>query len=340
MLLCLERLMARRFVRPGRVGLNFARISQRLRVTVRQPETHDMTAEQPCKTVKTELLEIAYSELNPAGLRTAVLMHGWPDSPRTWHRVAADMADAGYRVLTPALRGFGATRFLSPDTPRSGQLSALGRDLLGFIDALDLQRPVLVGHDWGARAVANACGLRAGAASHLVMISVGYGTNDPNQKLTIDQSRRYWYHWFMATERGARFVREEGKAFAREMWDTWSPAGWYDSADFDETARAFDNPDWAAIVLHSYRQRWGHAPAYAEYADDDARLNPAPLLDVPTLVIHGGSDLCSLPEMSAGKEKFFSNRYERVVIDGVGHFPQKENPRRVADEILNFCKTP
>ena len=188
--------------------------------------------------------------------------------------------------------------------------------------------------------MANACGLHAGAASHLVMISVGYGTNDPNQKLTIDQSRRYWYHWFMATERGARFVREEGKAFAREMWDTWSPAGWYDSADFDETARAFDNPDWAAIVLHSYRQRWGHAPAYAEYADDDARLNPAPLLDVPTLVIHGGSDFVNHPDTSAGKEKFFSNRYERVVIDGVGHFPQKENPRRVADEILNFCKTP
>ncbi len=299
-----------------------------------------MTVQPQNKTVQTDILEIAYAEFNPAGSRTAVLVHGWPDSPRTWHSVAASMADAGYRVLTPALRGFGATRFLSPETARSGQLSALGRDLLGFIDALGLQRPVLVGHDWGARAVANACGLRPGAASHLVMISVGYGTNDPNQKLTLDQSRRYWYHWFMATERGARSVREDGKALAREMWDTWSPAGWYDSADFDETARAFENPDWAEIVLHSYRQRWGHAPAYAQYADDDARLNPAPVLDVPTLVIHGGSDFVNHPDMSAGKEKFFSNRYQRVVVDGAGHFPQKENPQRVAEEILNFCSTP
>ena len=111
-----------------------------------------MSAQQQNKTVQTDILEIAYAEFNPAGLRTAVLMHGWPDSPRTWHSVAASMADAGYRVLTPALRGFGATRFLSPDTPRSGQLSVLGRDLLGFIDALGLQQPVLVGHDWGARA--------------------------------------------------------------------------------------------------------------------------------------------------------------------------------------------
>ena len=298
-----------------------------------------MTAPQQNKTVQTDILEIAYAEFNPAGARTAVLMHGWPDSPRTWHSVASSMAEAGYRVLTPALRGFGATRFLSPDTPRSGQLSVLGRDLLGFMDALGLQRPVLVGHDWGARAVSNACGLRPDAASHLVMISVGYGTNDPNQKLTYDQAKRYWYHWYMATERGARAVREDGKAFAREMWDTWSPAGWYDNADFDETAQAFENPDWAEIVLHSYRQRWGHAAAFADYAADDARLNPAPRLDVPTLVIHGGSDFCSLPDMSAGKEKFFTNRYQRVVIDGAGHFPQKENPQRVTEEILQFCKT-
>ena len=107
-----------------------------------------MTGQHQNKTVQTDILEIAYSELNPAGSRTAVLVHGWPDSPRTWLSVAARMADAGYRVLTPALRGFGATRFLSPDTPRSGQLSVLGRDLLGFMDALGLQRPVVVGHDW------------------------------------------------------------------------------------------------------------------------------------------------------------------------------------------------
>ncbi len=288
-------------------------------------------------SVRTDILKIEYLEWNPSGLRTAVLVHGWPDAPRTWVPVAADLVDAGYRVLAPTVRGFGGTRFLSPDTPRSGQLSALGRDLLGFLDALRVDHPVLVGHDWGARAVANACGLRPGVASHLVMISVGYGTNDPNQKLTFEQTRRYWYHWFMATERGARTVREDGKAFAREMWDTWSAPGWYDPADFDETARAFENPDWAAIVLHSYRQRWGHAPAFIEYAEDDARLNPAPVLDVPTLALHGGSDFCSHPDMSAGKEKYFSSRYERVIIEGVGHFPQKENPRRVAGEILRFC---
>ena len=201
--------------------------------------------------VATERLDIAYLEWNPQGPRTAILLHGWPDSPECWKGVALLLADAGFRVLAPALRGFAPTRFRDPVTPRSGQLSALGRDVLDFIEALELDRPRLIGHDWGARAAANACGLRDGVASHLVMISVGYGTNDPSQPLPLVQARNYWYHWFMATPRGEQAVRQDREAFARMMWDTWSPAGWYDPADFNEAAHAFQSDDWPYIVLHS-----------------------------------------------------------------------------------------
>jgi pimeloyl-ACP methyl ester carboxylesterase len=152
--------------------------------------------------VSTPILEIGYLEWNREAKHPAVLVHGWPDSPEGWVDVARRMADAGYRVLCPALRGFGPTRFRDATTPRSGQLSALGRDLLEFIDALGLEQPLLVGHDWGARATANAFGFRREAGSHLVMLSVGYGTNDPEQKITYTQARNYWYHWFMATSRG------------------------------------------------------------------------------------------------------------------------------------------
>ena len=131
------------------------------------------------KTVDTPLLRIGYEEWNPGGAATVVLTHGWPDSPRGWRGVAPKLAEAGWRVLAPALRGFAPTRFLHGDTPRSGQLSALGRDMLDFIDALGLDKPALVGHDWGARAVANACGLRPDVARALVLMSVGYGTNAP-----------------------------------------------------------------------------------------------------------------------------------------------------------------
>lgn len=287
----------------------------------------------------TNRLDIAYLEWNPQGNRTAILLHGWPDSPECWKAVAPVLADAGYRVLAPALRGFAPTRFRDATTPRSGQLSALGRDLLDFIGVLELERPALIGHDWGARAAANACGLRDGVASHLAMLSVGYGTNDPNQSLSLPQARNYWYHWYVATSRGARVVREEREAFTRMMWDTWAPTGWYEQADFDEAARAFQGEDWAEIVLHSYRHRWGFAEGDPAYAEDEARLHPAPVLSVSTLVLHGGADPVNHPDSSKGREAFFQGRYERHVLDGVGHFPQREAPQTVADAILRFCQS-
>ncbi len=288
------------------------------------------------KFTETPLLRIGYKEWNPEGHRTIVLTHGWPDSLRCWHAVAPLLVDAGYRVIAPALRGFLPTTFLHENTPRTGQLSALGRDMVDFVQALQLHEPILVGHDWGARAVANACGLQPGIASHMVMLSVGYGTNDPHQALSIEQSHLYWYHWFMATARGMQTVREEGKAFAQHMWDHWAPKGWYLPHEFDQTALAFNNPDWAEVVLHSYQHRWGNAEGDPSYADDEAQLQPAPVISIPTLVLHGALDGASLPATSAHKEQFFSGRYERQVLPGVGHFPQREAPAKVAQAILKF----
>ncbi len=154
------------------------------------------------KFIDTPTLRVGYEERNESGNRTAICIHGWPDSPRTWNGVAGRLADAGWRVLVPAVRGFAPTTFRDPGKIRSGQLAALGCDLLDFIDALQLDRPALIGHDWGARAAANACGTRPGVASHLAMLSVGYGTNQPDQALSMEMLRNYWYHWLMATPRG------------------------------------------------------------------------------------------------------------------------------------------
>jgi pimeloyl-ACP methyl ester carboxylesterase len=269
--------------------------------------------------VDTSKLRVGYEEWNAQGARTVVLLHGWPDSPRCWQEVAP-------------------TTVLDPATPRTGQLAALGRDVLELIDALGLEQPVLVGHDWGSRAAANACGLRRDCASALVMISTGYGTNVPGQAISLEQARNYWYHWFMATPRGERTVRADPRAFARIMWDTWAPAGWYRPEEFEATAAAFDNPDWADVTFHSYRHRWGHAPGDPAYEADDRVLDPAPVLAVPTLVLHGEADSVNLPAMSAGKEGYFSGRYQRTTLPGVGHFPPREAPALVAQAILDFLK--
>ena len=290
------------------------------------------------KFVDTSLLRVAYQEWNPQGSTSVILVHGWPDSPRCWNAVAPRLAQAGYRVLAPALRGYSPTTFLRAETPRTGQLASLGRDLIEFVDALGISRPALVGHDWGARAVAIACGLMPGIASHLVMLSVGYGTNLPDQVISLEQAHRYWYHWLMATPRGDSIVRHDRRNFSRMMWDLWAPNGWYEPAEFEATADAFDNNDWADIVLHSYRHRWGHAPGDPAYAADELALNPAPVLSVPTLMLHGEADGVSSLATSANKEAFFSGPYERRLLPGVGHFPQREAPDRVADEVLAFLR--
>jgi pimeloyl-ACP methyl ester carboxylesterase len=300
---------------------------------------HDCAMKPTDQFVDTSLLRVAYEEWNPQGKSSIILVHGWPDSPRTWNSVAPRLADAGYRVIVPALRGYSPTTFLRADTPRTGQLASLGRDLIEFIQALGLIRPALVGHDWGARAVANACGLAPGIASHLVMLSVGYGTNVPDQVLSLEQAQRYWYHWLMATPRGEEIIRNDRRNFSRMMWDLWAPSGWYDPAEFERTADAFENDDWADIVLHSYQHRWGHAAGDPAYAEDERALNPAPVLSVPTLMLHGEVDGVTLLASSANKEAFFAGPYARHLLPGVGHFPQREAPERVAEEILAFLRT-
>jgi pimeloyl-ACP methyl ester carboxylesterase len=118
----------------------------------------------------------------------------------------------------------------------------------------------------------------------------------------------------------------------------WAPAGWYDPSEFEVTANAFENDDWADVVLHSYQHRWGHAPGDPAYADDERTLNPAPVLSVPTLMLHGEVDGVTLLASSANKEAFFSGPYTRRLLPGVGHFPQREAPERVAEEILAFLR--
>src|SRR5882724_3809621 len=102
-------------------------------------------SEPPTKRVRTADLEIAYEESGPAGGAPVLLMHGFPDDPRTWDGVVPALIDAGCRTIVPYLRGYGPTRFLRAETPRSGQQAALGHDLLGLMDALGIAGATLAG---------------------------------------------------------------------------------------------------------------------------------------------------------------------------------------------------
>jgi pimeloyl-ACP methyl ester carboxylesterase len=288
--------------------------------------------------ITTPTLTIGCEISGPESGAPAVLLHGWPDDARTWDRLLPALHAAGRRTFVPYLRGHGPTRFRDARTMRSGQLAALGRDVLDLADALGLARFAVIGHDWGARAAYIASCLDPARVARCVALSVGWGTNDPQQALSLRQVQNYWYHWYMALDRGGELVREDRRAFTRHIWTIWNPNWRVSEAEFAATAASFDNPDWAEVVLHSYRVRWGLAPTDPAYAEIEQRLAGTPAIGVPTLVLHGGGDPCNEPASSAGKERFFTGPYRRVVLDGVGHFPQREAADAVVAAIVPFLQ--
>jgi pimeloyl-ACP methyl ester carboxylesterase len=284
----------------------------------------------------TKLLDIACEASGPADGPPVILLHGWPDDARTWDRVLPALHAAGLRTIVPWLRGFGPTRFRAEETMRAGQITALARDLLDLADALGLQRFKVVGHDWGSRATYTAACLAPDRIERAAAISTGWNGIDPGQALPMPQVRNYWYQWYMATERGAALVRDDRETYTRYLWTLWNPGWTVPDAEFAATASSFVNPDWPAITLHSYRQRWGFAPDDPACEADEARIKADPRIRVPMLCLHGSEDPASGPGTSEGKEGFFLGPYERRVLPGVGHFPQRQRSEDVGELLVRF----
>jgi pimeloyl-ACP methyl ester carboxylesterase len=284
---------------------------------------------------RTSCLEVAFEERGEPRVGTVLLLHGWPDDVRTWDCVVGRLVPAGYRTVAPYLRGFGPTRFLDAATPRSGQLTAIAQDAVELADALGMGRFVLVGHDWGARAAYVVAALWPQRVERLVALSVGYGTNNnPSLRMSYRQVKNYWYHWFFHIDRGREAVERDRRALCRFLWQTWQPPAHFDQAAFERTAPSWENPDWAAVTLHSYQHRWGSVPGDGRYDDLEARMQGPPPVHVPTVVLHGGEDGANEPATSEGLEHSFRAGYARRVLPGVGHFPQREDPAAVADAVL------
>ena len=281
--------------------------------------------------IDTPLLRIGYeSRGGDTAAKTAVLLHGWPDDARTWDTVADGLVAQGYRTIAPWLRGYGPTTFLNASSPRSGQVVAFAQDVIDLLDALHLDRVTFIGHDWGARTGYALAALFPRRFDRLIVLAAGYETGiKSGDKISPQQAEAYWYQWFWNTERGREALHGNRREFCKLLWQTWSPHLWFTDAEFEATAVAWDNPDWVAITLHSYRVRWGNAPRDPRYESLQRQLDKHPKIDVPTTVLHGDEDGASLVDSSADQENDFTGGYARTVLSGVGHFIQRENPAAV-----------
>jgi pimeloyl-ACP methyl ester carboxylesterase len=293
----------------------------------------------PLKHLDAGVLNIAYAEAGRADGRPAILLHGWPYDIHSFVDVAPLLASAGYRVIVPYLRGYGSTRFLSTDTLRNGQPSALAVDVVALMDALKIEKAILAGFDWRARTAAIAAALWPERCRALVSVS-GYliGSRDAGKlPLPPRAELEWWYQFYFATERGRAGYDKYRRDFAKLIWQLASPRWSFDDATFDRSAASFNNPDHVAIVIHNYRWRLGLAEGEPKYDNLEQRLAQGPVITVPTITLEGDANGAPHPAPSTYAGKFSGKYLHRLITGGIGHNLPQEAPQAFAQAVLDVA---
>jgi pimeloyl-ACP methyl ester carboxylesterase len=303
-------------------------------------KTRTHTSFEALKQIDAGVLNVGYAEVGPANGPAVLLLHGWPYDIHSFVDVAPILASAGYRVIIPYLRGYGTTLFLSKDTPRNGQQSALAADIIALMDALGIEKAIVAGYDWGARTVNIMAALWPERCRAMVSVS-GYliGSQQVNKRpLPPAAELSWWYQFYFATERGRLGYEANTRDFAKLIWQTASPTWKFDDATFERSAAAFDNPDHVAITIHNYRWRLGLANGEAKYDAYEEALAKAPIIRVPTITMEGDANGAPHPDPVIYAKKF-SGKYEhRTMSGGIGHNLPQEAPQAFAQAVLEVAQ--
>jgi pimeloyl-ACP methyl ester carboxylesterase len=291
----------------------------------------------PLKQIDAGLLNVGYAEAGPADGPAVILLHGWPYDIYSYVDVAPLLASAGYRVIVPYLRGYGTTRFLSGETFRNGQPSAVAVDIIALMDALKIGKATLAGYDWGARTANIMAALWPERCKAMVSVS-GYliGSQESGKMpLPPKAELQWWYQFYFATERGRAGYDKYRHDFAKLIWQLASPKWDFDDATFDRSAASFDNPDHVAIVVHNYRWRLGLAEGEPRYGDLDKRLAESPVITVPTITLEGDANGAPHPEPSSYAREFSGKYAHRTIEGGIGHNLPQEAPQAFAQAVVD-----
>ncbi|MEV0588656.1 alpha/beta hydrolase [Nonomuraea sp. NPDC050310] len=292
------------------------------------------------KRIRAGVLEVGYAEAGPAHGPVVVCLHGWPYDIHSFVDVAPLLAAQGYRVIVPYLRGHGTTRFLSSRTFRNAQQSAIALDIIALMDALKIDKAVLAGFDWGSRTAGIIAALWPERCKALVSVSGYLITNLEANLSPLPPKAEYawWYQYYFATERGrlAMEDRDRRNALNRLVWDTVSPTWTFDDATFERTAAAFDNPDYAAIVIHNYRWRLSLADGERRYDALERRLAARPVIKVPTITLDAERDPFTAPPGDGSAYRgMFTGPYAHRLLPGIGHNLPQEAPTAFAQAVVD-----
>ncbi|GAA3070829.1 alpha/beta fold hydrolase [Streptosporangium carneum] len=314
-------------------------VSQAASATTRSAPAGAHTSFAALKQVRAGLLNVGYAEAGPARGPVVICLHGWPYDIHSFVDVAPLLAARGYRVIVPYLRGHGTTRFLSSRTFRNAQQSAIALDVIALMDALRLDKAVLAGFDWGSRTADIIAALWPERCKALVSVSGYLITNlEANlQPLPPKAEHAWWYQYYFATERGRLAMEDRTKRhdLTRLVWDTVSPTWDFDDATFERTAAAFDNPDYAAVVIHNYRWRLSLAEGERRYDGFERRLAARPAINVPTVTLDAELDPFTAPGDGSSYRDMFTGPYDHRTLKGIGHNLPQEAPTAFAQAVVD-----
>ena len=288
------------------------------------------------KQIDAGMLNIGYVDEGPADGPTVILLHGWPYDIHSFADVVPLLTSKGYRTIVPHLRGYGTTRFLSNETFRNGQPSAVAVDIINLMDALRIKSAIIGGFDWGAR-TANIIGALWPERCKAIVSVSGYliGSQESGKiALPPNVELLWWYQYYFATDRGKDGYAKYTHDFAKLIWKTASPKWNFDDAEFDRSAASFDNPDHVSVVIHNYRWRIGLAKGEEKYEDFEKKLALGPVINVPAITMEGDANGAPHADSSVYARKF-SGKYEfRLIKGGIGHNLPQEAPKDFADAII------
>lgn len=290
----------------------------------------------PVKQIKAGVLNTGYVELGPAHGRPVVLMHGFPYDIHSYVKVAPLLAAEGYRVIVPYFRGYGSTTFLSASMPRNVDQVAFALDILALMDALGIERAILAGYDWGSRTGDIIAAVWPRRVKALISVAGYLITNLAAQKLPLPPAAEndWWYQYYFDTERGVLGLTKYRYELGLFVWKFNSPTWKFSTGTYNQTAAAFNNPDYVSIVIGNYRWRQSLYPAEPEYASIEKKLQTAPAIAVPTITIDGRYDPFTPPGNGAAYRDKFTGKYDHRTFK-VGHNVPQEAPRAFAQAVMD-----
>lgn len=297
-----------------------------------------MTGWLDIATPDVTLRAVTWGNWDDTAAPIAVCLHGFPDTAQGWRKVAPQLADAGWRVVAPYMRGYAPS---SLSVEGSYHVGALMDDALRVLDAAGpTGRDVIIGHDWGAIAGAGLAAMPDSPFAKAVIMSVPpsasfrpLGRVPDAGRLAAQLPRQLFRSWYMMFFQLPWLPERSASRVVPKLWRDWSPG--YDGAeDVRLVLDAIGAPQNWRAALGYYRAMLRGSRPLARYAELHKHWLSAPVL--PTLYLHGTDDGCAAPDYIDWVRPMLPEGSAARLVDGGGHFLQLDQPDATAARILDF----